>query len=139
MVTFQALENNPIFSGTNQNTWDALIRERGYILAEDGIYKMWYSGYRGEENDVKNPGYATSTDGISWERYADNPIFDKKWTEDMFVIKDEGTYYMYAEGAHDIAHLLTSADGINWEAKGDLVIRQTNGDNIPAPYGTSTV
>ncbi|MBN1339427.1 MAG: hypothetical protein JXA03_08890, partial [Bacteroidales bacterium] len=47
MVSFQAFENNPIFSGTNQNTWDAFIRERGFILIEDGIYKMWYTGYGG--------------------------------------------------------------------------------------------
>jgi predicted GH43/DUF377 family glycosyl hydrolase len=139
MVSFKAFENNPIFSGTNQNTWDAHIRERGYILLEDDIYKMWYSGYRGNETDVKHLGYATSADGINWERYAESPIFDGKWTEDMFVIKDEGKYYMYAEGKNDIAHLLTSTDGINWEEEGDLIIRETNGDTIPAPYGTPTV
>ncbi|MGM0377695.1 MAG: glycosylase, partial [Bacteroidota bacterium] len=82
---------------------------------------------------------ATSTDGINWERYASNPVFDEKWTEDMFVTKVDETFYMYAEGKNDIAHMLTSSDGIHWEEQGDLVILETNGDTIPAPYGTPTV
>ncbi|MFN2396656.1 MAG: hypothetical protein ABR597_13320, partial [Bacteroidales bacterium] len=87
----------------------------------------------------KHLGYATSTDGINWERYAGNPVFDKKWTEDMFVLKSGETWYMYAEGKNDIAHMLSSSDGIHWEEQGDLVILKTNGDTIPAPYGTPTV
>ena len=136
MVKFTAYKGNPLFSGTDADTWDRKIRERGYILYEDGKYKMWYSGYKGGENDPKFLGYATSDDGIQWERYSDQPIFSEKWTEDMFVIKNEGTYYMFAEGAKDIAHLLTSADGINWDEQGDLIMLKTNGDTISYPYGT---
>ncbi|NOY95131.1 MAG: glycosylase [Chlorobi bacterium] len=139
MVEFTPYEGNPLFSGTNTDTWDKKIRERGYILFEDGIYKMWYSGYKGEDTDPKYLGYATSKDGINWERYSANPIFSGKWTEDMFVIKNQGTYYMYAEGENDIAHLLTSEDGINWQEQGDLIILTVDGDTIPGPYGTPTV
>lgn len=139
MVDFKPYKNNPVFSGTNVGTWDKQIRERGYILKEDSLYRMWYSGYNGGDTIPKYLGYATSNDGINWSRYAGNPIFDEKWTEDMFVIKNNGTYYMYAEGKNDIAHLLTSTDGIHWVEQGDIIIRQTNGDAIPAPYGTPTV
>ncbi len=139
MVSFEPYENNPVFSGTGSGTWDNQIRERGYILHEDGVYKMWYSGYNGGEPDPKYLGYATSPDGINWSRYSDSPIFDSKWTEDMFVIKDGGTYYMFAEGANDIAHLMTSADGINWTEQGDLTIITTTGDTLSGPYGTPTV
>ena len=139
MVSFVPYEDNPVFSGTGKDTWDRNIRERGYILHEDGIYKMWYSGYKGKDTDPKYIGYATSDDGISWTRYAENPIFDKKWTEDMFVIKHDGTYYMYAEGKNDVAHMLTSSDGIHWEEQGDLRMHKQNGDSIPGPYGTPTV
>ncbi len=138
MVNFKPYKNNPVFSGSNSNTWDNLIRERGYILMENGIYKMWYSGYKSDDTDPKYLGYATSTDGINWTRYADNPIFDEKWTEDMFVIKNDDKYYMFAEGENDIAHLLISADGIQWQEKGDLIIRTTSGEIIAAPYGTPT-
>ncbi len=139
MVNFTPYENNPVFSGTDADTWDKNIRERGYILLEDGTYKMWYSGYKGGESDRKHLGYATSTDGINWERYDDNPIYKEKWTEDMFVIKEDGQYYMFAEGENDIAHLLISEDGIDWQEKGDLIIRKKNGDRIAGPYGTPTI
>ncbi len=140
MVDFVPYKANPVFEGTGSDTWDKQIRERGYIIFENGIYKMWYSGYKGEDIDPKYLGYATSSDGINWDRHPENPIFSEKWTEDMFVIRDEDKYYMYAEGENDIAHLLTSDDGVNWNEEGDLDLRLTNGEPInPGPYGTPTV
>ena len=138
MVVFTPFNANPVFQGTGTDTWDKRIRERGFILAEDGIYKMWYTGYT-EDSEPKYLGYATSDDGINWSRYSDEPIFNEKWTEDMFVFKDGGVYYMYAEGTHDIAHLLTSTDGVSWQEQGDLVIMDTGGKPIPPPYGTPVV
>ena len=138
MVRFTPYKDNPVFQGTGTNTWDRHIRERGYILVEDDVFKMWYTGYT-EDAEPKYLGYATSDDGINWSRYSDEPIFNERWTEDMFVFKEEGMYYMYAEGTHDIAHLLTSTDGINWNDHGDLVIMDTEGEPIPPPYGTPAV
>ena len=139
MVEFQPNKQNPLFTGTNCETWDKKIRERGFILFENGLYKMWYSGYTGNDNDPKYLGLATSKDGINWVRDPNNPIFSQKWTEDMFVIKHEGKYYMYAEGKNDIAHLLVSDDGINWDEQGDLVILTEKGDPISGPYGTPSI
>ncbi len=139
MVSFAPYGGNPVFAGTGTGTWDKKIRERGYILYEDGIYKMWYSGYNPDLARPKFLGYATSTDGINWERYSDKPIFAEKWAEDMIVLKHGGTYYMYAEGDGDVAHLLTSPNGIDWEEQGDLTLTTTKGDTIPGPYGTPTV
>jgi len=139
MVEFIPYSANPVFKGTGINTWDRKIRERGYILFENDIYKMWYTGYNDEVAREKYLGYATSKDGVNWTRYSDKPIFSSKWTEDMFVIKDNDIYYMYAEGMNDIAHLLESNDGINWTEKGDLKIRSAKGDTIPGPYGTPSI
>jgi beta-1,2-mannobiose phosphorylase / 1,2-beta-oligomannan phosphorylase len=139
MVEFVPFDHNPLFSGTGTETWDKVIRERGFIIAEEGIFKMWYTGYSGKEGDLKILGYATSDDGISWARHPGNPIFKDKWTEDMFVMKHEGKYFMYAEGVDDVAHLLISDDGIKWEEQGDLTIRTVKGDSIPGPYGTPAV
>lgn len=136
MVEFVPYPDNPVFAGTGTNTWDREIRERGFILYEDSIYKMWYTGYNREISEEKFLGYAVSSDGIEWARYEDNPVFNEKWTEDMFVLKHEGAYYMFAEGDRDVAHLMTSADGIKWQEQGNLVITTTAGDAIPAPYGT---
>src|SRR5947209_2760330 len=98
MVAFEPFKGNPVFEGTGINTWDQKIRERGYILFEDGVYKMWYTGYNGADTVTKYLGYATSDDGINWKRYSTHPIFTEKWTEDMCVLHKEGAYYMFAEG-----------------------------------------
>lgn len=139
LVRFTPDRANPVFTGTDTNTWDQHIRERGFILYEDSLFKMWYTGYRGGNDDPKSLGYATSPDGIHWTRYAGNPIFSEKWTEDVFVLHVDHQYYMFAEGKNDIAHLLTSPDGLKWTDQGDLIIRDTKGDTLSGPYGTPSV
>lgn len=140
LVDFVPHDGNPVFTGTGADTWDRYIRERGYILREDGIYKMWYTGYDKTENSAKYLGYATSKDGYRWTRYPGNPIFDEYWTEDVMVVKHRGQYFMVAEGVNDIAHMLISSDGIHWQRAGDLDIRKVNGEPIdPGAYGTPTL
>lgn len=131
---------NPVFAGTGGDTWDQRIRERGYILREDSKWHLWYTGYNTKRTDKKLLGYATSKDGIRWVRHADNPVFDKSWVEDICVVRHDGTYYMFAEGRHDIAHMLTSRDAVHWQDHGRLDVRTTSGEALsPGPYGTPTV
>src|SRR5690348_17160109 len=106
VVAFKPFASNPVFKATDEATWDKQIRERGYILHEAGLFKLWYTGYNGDDTVVKHLGYATSKDGILWERYAGNPIFSDKWTEDVCVVKNKDTYHMFAEGRNDVAHAL---------------------------------
>jgi predicted GH43/DUF377 family glycosyl hydrolase len=138
LLLFHPYEKNPVFAGTGNDTWDRHIRERGFILYEDDVYHMWYTGYTGDNADL-HLGYATSPDGINWTRYAHNPIVGEGWTEDMMVVKRDSTYYMFAEGRNDIAHLLTSTDRIHWKEQGSLDIRYADGKPLsPGPYGTPT-
>jgi len=141
MAEFKPYQKNPVFTHGDSSAWDNSIRERGFILYEDTIYKMWYTGFKEPNTDttIKYLGYATSKDGINWERYPGNPIFTDKWTEDMIVFKQDGKYHIYAEGFKDIAHLMISDDGIHWKEQGDLKITTTKGDTLPGPYGTPTV
>ncbi len=139
LVRWKPYDKGPLFTGTGAATWDKLIRERGFILKEDGIYKMWYSGYNPDSTEEIHLGYATSPDGIHWSRYPGNPIYKKGWVEDMFVLHQGDTYYMFAEGLHDVAHMLISHDGIHWQEKGSLDIRTTRNGKVPGPYGTPTV
>jgi len=139
LVDFVPISENPIFTGSGDGHWDEHIRERGFILKEGDLYRMWYTGFKSERQSLQL-GYATSTDGISWTRYEGNSIFDESWTEDMMVLKVNGTYQMFAEGKGDIAHRMSSADGIHWTDHGSLDIRQVNGDPLSeGPYGTPTV
>lgn len=141
LVSFKAYQNNPVFKGTASiKDWDETIRERGYILKEADGYHMWYTGYKKSWELPLTLGYATSPDGISWTRYAGNPIYDSLHTEDMMVIKEGDTYHMFAEGKDDIAHRLSSIDRVHWQEHGSLDIRKKDGSPLdPGPYGTPTV
>lgn len=140
IVDFIPYQGNPLFAGTSKNTWDCKIRERGYILREGNTYHMWYTGYNDDRSDTKYLGYASSPDGLEWTRHPSNPIFDRSWVEDMFVVKHGGLYYMFAEGRNDIAHMMTSTDRVHWQDHGKLDIRYTTGEPLsPGPYGTPTI
>jgi beta-1,2-mannobiose phosphorylase / 1,2-beta-oligomannan phosphorylase len=140
-VHWKPVPENPVFAGTDCDTWDRKIRERGYILERDGGgYDLWYTGYAGDRPATMSLGHATSHDGIRWSRDPGNPIFVDSWVEDMCVVRHDGNYFMVAEGKNDVAHLLKSADGRKWTDHGSLDIRKCNGKPIdPGPYGTPTI
>ena len=139
LVDFSAYPHNPVFTASESDRWDARIRERGWILRDPTGYRMWYTGYDGSKQGLRKLGLATSRDGIQWARHADNPLLDNLWVEDMMVIRHADRYYMFAEGVHDQAQLLESADGLNWKRLWRLDVRNVDGQPIePGPYGTPT-
>ncbi|WP_169980939.1 glycoside hydrolase family protein [Tautonia rosea] len=141
LVHWEPVEQNPLFEGTGGTAWDSKIRERGWICREpDGSYRLWYTGYNEDQSPTRYLGHATSPDGIVWTRDPRNPLYTDHWVEDMCVLRQGDLYYMFAEGKDDVAHLLTSSDGIVWERQGPLDVHLTNGQPIPpGPYGTPTV
>src|SRR6476620_10501275 len=60
LVAFTPYPSKPVFKAADQGAWDKKIRERGYILYEDSSYKLWHTGYNGDDTIVKHLGYATS-------------------------------------------------------------------------------
>jgi sucrose-6-phosphate hydrolase SacC (GH32 family) len=140
IVRFKAHPGNPVFQATGTGTWDDKIRERGFILREGANWYLWYTGYKKGSDPTKYLGLATSSDGLTWTRNTGNPIHTTDWVEDMFVHKEGKTYYMFAEGKDDVAHLLSSADRIHWKELGPLDIRYTNGQPLTkGPFGTPAV
>ncbi|MEL6106374.1 MAG: hypothetical protein AAFU85_10070 [Planctomycetota bacterium] len=140
LVDFLPSKENPLFAGTGRNTWDRRIRERGCLLREGDSWHLWYTGYSGPRTATRKLGYATSRDGMKWERHPNNPVFTDTWTEDVHVVRHQGRLYMVAEGKGDIPHLLVSDDGVEWADKGRLDVRRQDGSPIsPGPYGTPTL
>ncbi|RUL87202.1 glycoside hydrolase family protein [Tautonia sociabilis] len=141
LVRWEPIPQNPLFRGAGGDSWDARIRERGWILREeDGSYKLWYTGYNVERSPSRFLGLATSSDGRSWVRHPGGPLSAPTWVEDMCVLRHDGRYLMFAEGRDDVAHLLTSEDGLRWQERGPLDVRLADGRPIPpGPYGTPTV
>lgn len=136
LVEFGPAPAEAVFAGTGADTWDRNIRERGWVMREDDGWHLWFTGYR-DSKDTRRLGYATSPDGLRWTRWPENPLLAQSWVEDICVMKRDGTYFMFAEGVDDIAHLLTSTDRVHWTDHGDLDIRKTNGKPIErGPFGT---
>jgi hypothetical protein len=142
LVDWVPHEGNPLFAGTSRDTWDREIRERGFILRDGNTWRLWYTGYDSTKSETKSLGYATSPDGLVWTRHPKNPVFDGVWTEDVFVLKHGGLFHMYAEGANDVAHRLTSADGVRWEEQAvgrrRRESRSRQGPTGPRPSGSRT-
>ncbi|WZO96931.1 glycosylase [Isosphaeraceae bacterium EP7] len=139
-VSWTPRTQGAVFKGTGASTWDNKIRERGFILVEDGTYHLWYTGYNDSLSPTRMLGHATSPDGLTWTRDPANPLLTSLWVEDVCVVKQDGTYYMFAEGKGDIAHLLTSTDRIHWTEQGPLKVLRKDGTPITAgPYGTPTI
>lgn len=139
LTQFEPYPQNPIFTGRGPGHWDALIRERGWILREGDRWHLWYTGYETQRRDWMRLGYATSSDGLHWQRHGE-PLDAENWIEDMMVLRDGDTYYMFAEGVKDQAHWFTSTDAVHWQRQGQLDIRYTDGSPLkPGPFGTPFV
>jgi sucrose-6-phosphate hydrolase SacC (GH32 family) len=140
LVQWQPSTDNPIFTALGAGTWEVKIRERGWILREGDRWHFWYTGYDGTRPGLKMLGYASSRDGLHWERFPENPIYREHWVEDMMVIREGDTYYMFSEGEGDRAQLLTSTNGLRWTRVGTLDVRYADGRPLsPGPFGTPTV
>jgi hypothetical protein len=140
LVAFGPASAQPILAGTGSDTWDRRMRERGWVMRDGGLWHLWYTGYNDERSKDRFLGYATSPDGLAWTRWPGNPLTSEGWVEDMCVVKQGDTFYMFAEGRDDVAHLLTSKDRVHWQERGALDIRLATGQPIPpGPRGTPAV
>jgi len=140
LLHWKAHPENPIFSGGGPGAWDEQIRERGYILREGDKWHFWYTGYNLGQTDLRRLGYATSRDGVHWQRQSTAPLLEDKWVEDVHVVGHNGKYIMVAEGRGDLAHSLISNDGVKWTDYRKLDVRKKNGEPIDdGPYGTPTL
>jgi len=99
--------------------WDCLKVLDPVVLKDGSTYKMWYTGLG--LDDEARIGYATSNDGITWTKYADNPVlglgpsgsWDDSWVRVNTVLKDGDTYKMWYTSGGEVGYA-TSADGIHW-------------------------
>ena len=106
LTRFSSIQQTPVFVG-QPGQWDAFIRERGWIVIEDGLWKLYYTGYDSPDG-IRRLVLATSKDGLAWTRHQDNPLVRDHWIEDMMIVKESGVYWMVAEGKDDLAQMLTS-------------------------------
>ena len=99
-----------------------------YIVKEDGMYRMWYTGFDGQTRRIL---YATSPDGINWDKkgvvlQTDGRDQDeKRGANSPVVIKRKGQYELWYQGQHAsqpesrIVRAI-SKDGISWRQDGEV-------------------
>ncbi len=91
---------DPVLTGS-ESAWDANYVYACTVLKIGSTYHMLYSGGIGSSNE--GIGYATSSDGLTWNKDADNPIFHKSdgvvWrvsrTYCPAVVEVDGTFKMW--------------------------------------------
>lgn len=96
---------SPVLTRGAPGAWDDTRVEFATVLEESpGDYKMWYSGRN--STAAWGIGYATSSDGMSWTKYAGNPVltggtggaWDSLRAMEPTVINVGGTYHMWYTG-----------------------------------------
>ena len=95
---------NPVLLPGPAGSWDGRYVYGQAVIKDGARYQMWYIGF--DESMNSAIGYATSTDGIAWNKYAHNPVlvtgssgsWDGWRIYDPTVVKVGGTYHMWYRG-----------------------------------------
>lgn len=123
-ITWTKSGSNPVLSPGE--SWEIGGISGANVISSTGLYRMWYTGI--DSSGTGRIGYASSSDGVTWTKYAGNPVLSigsaGGWEDtDVLgpaVLKDGSTYHMWYDGndgagqsAHHIGHAI-STDGLTW-------------------------
>ena len=121
-----------------KDSWDSLSVGRPTAIYDSGIFKMWYDGRKDfppgtpvtgvpvSSESHRYVGYATSKDGLNWQRHGDKPVFGKD--AGGIDVKRIGESYIMLYESHGGTGHAKSSDGIHWEDAGWLV--QKSGTDV---------
>lgn len=139
---------NPVLISGDSSIWDSNDVKNPSILFDGFTYRMWYQGCI--RPDLFKIGYAFSEDGITWEKYGNNPVLkvesnytDCSWITRPSVLFYGDTYHMwYSRREVNQSHICyaSSEDGISWEyyKKNIIVDVGSDGswesDGVGCPY-----
>lgn len=132
-INWTHYNNNPVMMPGNYYSWDSQNVQPGAILKENGVFKMYYSGFS-DVNSHWYIGLATSIDGINWRKYP-NPIITPSnfWEYQMVassIVKYNNLYFLYYTGRnwpYYAVGLASSTDGINFSKfSGNPILTSTS-------------
>lgn len=116
----------PVLTGGGSGAWDNLAFGP-VVLYKDSLYHMWYGGHS-SQSGLWQTGYATSADGVTWNKHSANPVLPVGAASDWdavaaivgSVIFEDGLYHMWYHGTSGDPFsggkigYATSPDGVNW-------------------------
>ncbi|NQV40733.1 MAG: right-handed parallel beta-helix repeat-containing protein [Candidatus Marinimicrobia bacterium] len=119
---------NPVLQ-RSATGWDSCHVGGPMVIKDGDTYKMWYTGAAHLPTHGRNKtiGYATSTDGVNWDKHP-SPVIDPGpfvgvteyvWIRNPFVIHEADTFKMWmgvskVDPTYESIHYGYSLDGINW-------------------------
>jgi predicted GH43/DUF377 family glycosyl hydrolase len=99
---------DPVFEAAPAGSWDSAIAWGSSVRLTDSGWEMFYYGDKTTSGGPGiNIGYATSEDGIQWERYDGNPVIDLPDSQAFFpsfMIDADGSYRVYYAVANNSAY-----------------------------------
>jgi predicted GH43/DUF377 family glycosyl hydrolase len=133
-VSWKKFPRNPVLIGS-PDTWDASGEHAPFVMKDGDLYKMWYEG---SDGNVRQLGYATSRNGITWRKYPGNPVlqagpehYDQFVAGHGTVLYEDGLYKLWYHAIGDLDGIgdldatiayATSQDGIHWNKQGPVLI-----------------
>jgi beta-1,2-mannobiose phosphorylase / 1,2-beta-oligomannan phosphorylase len=125
----------------SETRWEGVAVMCPYVMWDTSrrLWRMWYSA--GEQYEPNAIGYATSKDGLHWEKLAANPVlapdarfdWEKNRVAAAQILLWKGWYYAFYIGFRDIDHaqigIARSEDGISHWVRhaGNPIVRPTPG------------
>ena len=112
----------------SDGAWDALSVGRPTVIFHDGLFKMWYDGRKDfppnapvkdvskSDKSQRSVGYATSNDGLKWERHKVNPVFGQDAGAVDVKLGGDGLIMLYE--SREGTKFARSKDGIEWKDGG---------------------
>lgn len=121
-ITWTKYDGNPVLDAGPPDSWDQAGVGSPSVIFDGTTYHMWYDGVDGNNRRI---GYATSSDGIAWTKYAANPILDLgpsgTWDDEGVhqpsIIFDGTTYHLWYtgdDGSNSRIGYATSPDRVTW-------------------------
>lgn len=134
-ISWNKSDENPILTKGQNGTWDGEFIGAGSVLFLDGTFYLWFYG-QNSAIAQSGIGLATSSDGVHWTEYENNPVYVPNdpgdWDDaaagvNLSVVFDGERYHMWydatagqpaAQGAQPAWRIgyASSDDGITWTA-----------------------
>ena len=97
-LSWEVLSNGPVLTAGDPGSWDDYTVGMGYVIKDDGIYKMYYIGMQEPLSGMPQIGLATSSNGIDWTKHPD-PVLTANYNEYYlgvhFILRVNNAYYIY--------------------------------------------
>jgi predicted GH43/DUF377 family glycosyl hydrolase len=150
-MNWNKYSGNPVLSPGDPGSWDAGGVGIPTVIFDGSTYHMWYAGSPTNPLTQIRIGYATSTDGILWQKDTlNNPVlnigssgeWDDLWVTHPTVIKDGADYKMWYTGSRTVSNGMIghaiSPDGVNWTKYNDPTTpNPPNVESDPVLTGTA--